>query len=99
NVTGVQTCALPISHISAVEILTPKFDESLWFFRDLLAMREVERIGESVYLRCWDEYETYSIKLTASPNNGVGRTMLRATSSEALHRRVAAIDAAGLGNG
>src|SRR5699024_10015739 len=45
------------------------------------------------------EYETYSIKLTASTNNGVGRTMLRATSPEALHRRVAAIEAAGLGNG
>src|SRR5699024_1444690 len=88
-----------LAHISAVEILTPKFDESLWFFRDLLAMREVERIGESVYLRCWDEYETYSIKLTASTNNGVGRTMLRATSPEALQRRVAAIEAAGLGNG
>src|SRR5690625_2098421 len=88
-----------LAHISAVEILTPKFDESLWFFRDLQAMREVERIGESVYLRCWDEYETYSIKLTASTNNGVGRTMLRAYSFEALQRRVAAIVGAVLGNG
>src|SRR5699024_9844239 len=88
-----------LAHISAVEILTPECAESHWLFRDLLAMREVERISASVYLRCWDEYETYSIKLTASTNNGVGRTMLRATSPEALQRRVAAIEAAGLGNG
>src|SRR5699024_2031854 len=88
-----------LAHISAVEILTPKFDESLWFFRDLLAMSEVERIGESVYLLCLEEYETFSFVLTASTNNGVGRTMLRATSPEALQRRVAAIEAAGLGNG
>src|SRR5690625_7195569 len=81
-----------LAHISAVEILTPTFDESLWFFKDLLAMREVERIGNSVYLRCWDEYENYSIKLTAADTNGVGRTMLRATSPEALARRVAAIE-------
>ena len=32
-----------LAHISAVEILTPKFDESLWFFRDLLAMRVAHR--------------------------------------------------------
>ncbi|NWN88534.1 MAG: VOC family protein [Micrococcaceae bacterium] len=88
-----------LAHISAVEILTPTFDESLWFFNELLAMREVERIGNSAYLRCWDEYETYSIKLTASNTNGVGRTMLRATSPEALERRVAAIEATGLGKG
>ena len=88
-----------LAHISAVEILTPKFDESLWFFKDLLAMREVARIGDSAYLRCWDEYETYSIKLTASDTNGVGRTMLRATSPEALQRRVAAIEDTGYGEG
>ena len=69
-----------LAHISAVEILTPTFDQSLRFFNEMLAMREVERIGNSAYLRCWDEYETYSIKLTASETNGVGRTMLRATS-------------------
>ena len=88
-----------LAHISAVEILTPKFEESLWFFKDLLAMREVARIGDSAYLRCWDEYETYSIKLTASDTNGVGRTMLRATSPEALQRRVAAIEDTGYGEG
>src|SRR5699024_12049627 len=88
-----------LAHISAVEILTPTFDESLRFFNEMLGMREVERIGNSAYLRCWDEYETYSIKLTASETNGVGRTMLRATSPEALERRVAAIEATGLGKG
>ena len=88
-----------LAHISAVEILTPTFDQSLRFFNEMLAMREVERIGNSAYLRCWDEYETYSIKLTASETNGVGRTMLRATSPEALERRVAAIEATGLGKG
>ena len=88
-----------LAHISAVEILTPKFDESLWFFKDLLAMREVDRIGNSVYLRCWDEYETYSIKLTDAATNGVGRTMLRTTSQDALERRVAAVEQTGLGRG
>ena len=61
-----------VSHLGAVELYTPKFEESLHFFTDLLSMREVARIGDSAYLRCWDEYELYSIKLTASHTNGVG---------------------------
>ena len=88
-----------IAHLGAVELFTPKFEESLWFFRDLLAMREVARIGNSAYLRCWDEYQLYTIKLTASDTNGVGRSLYRASSEEALERRVAAIEAAGLGHG
>ncbi|MGO3153313.1 MAG: VOC family protein [Galactobacter sp.] len=88
-----------IAHIGAVELFTPKFEESLHFFRDLLAMKEVDRIGDSAYLRCWDEYELYTIKLTASHTNGVGRTLFRTTSQEALERRVAEIEATGLGHG
>src|SRR5699024_2177594 len=87
-----------VSHLGAVELFTPVFEESLSFFTDLLAMKEVARIGDSSYLRCWDEYEFYTIKLTASHTNGVGRTLYRASSQEALDRRVAAIEASGLGH-
>lgn len=88
-----------LSHMGAIELFTPKFEESLWFFKDLCAMREVARIGDSAYLRCWDEYQNYSIKLTASDTNGVGRTLYRASSEQALQRRVAAIEKSGLGHG
>src|SRR5688572_20885407 len=88
-----------VAHLGNVELLTPTFDKSLWFFRDLLAMRIVAQEGDSVYLRTWDEYELYTIKLTASDDAGVGRTSFRASSQEALERRVAAIDELGLGIG
>ena len=64
--------AFDVAHIGNIELLTPKFDESLWFFRDLLAMRVVEEAEGSVYLRTWDEYQRYTIKLTASDAAGVG---------------------------
>ena len=88
-----------VAHIGSVELLTPTFDKSLWFFRDLLAMRVVAEHGDSVFLRTWDEYELYTIKLTASADAGVGRTTFRAISQEALERRVAAIESTGLGEG
>jgi catechol 2,3-dioxygenase len=88
-----------LAHLGAVELYTPKFEESLHFFRDICAMREVARVGDSAYLRCWDEYQLYTLKLTASDTNGVGRTLFRASSLEALERRVAAIEKTGLGHG
>ena len=76
-----------LAHLGAVELFTPRFEESLRFFRDICAMREVARIGDSAYLRCWDEYQLYTLKLTASDTNGVGRTLYRASSPQALERR------------
>ena len=63
-----------VAHLGNVELLTPNFDKSLWFFQDLLAMRVVAEEGDSVFLRTWDEYQQYTIKLTASADAGVGRT-------------------------
>ncbi|HEU4755580.1 MAG TPA: catechol 2,3-dioxygenase, partial [Agromyces sp.] len=88
-----------VAHLGNVELLTPTFEKSLWFFRDLLAMRVVAEDAESVFLRTWDEYQLYTIKLTASADAGVGRTTFRTTSQEALDRRVAAIEQTGLGIG
>ena len=88
-----------MAHLGAVELFTPKFEESLHFFTELLAMREVARIGDSAYLRTWDEYQLYTVKLTKSHTNGVGRSLYRVTSPEALERRVAAIEKTGLGLG
>src|SRR5690606_18563242 len=48
-----------LAHLGGIELYTPKFEESLHFFRDICAMREVARVGDSSYLRCWDEYQLY----------------------------------------
>lgn len=51
--SNVQEPILDVAHLGHVELLTPKPEESLWFFRDVLSMQEVAREGQSVYLRCW----------------------------------------------
>ncbi|TDY50660.1 catechol 2,3-dioxygenase [Alicyclobacillus sacchari] len=85
-----------VAHVGHVELLTPKPDESLWFFREILGMEEVARQGQSVYLRCFGDYERYSVKLTESERAGVGHTALRTVSEAALERRVQAITEAGV---
>src|SRR4051812_5294941 len=88
-----------IAHVSAVELFTPVLDDTVRFFTEQMAMEVVDRRGSSVYLHTWDDYERFSLKLTAAPTSGIGRLWLRARSPEALERRVAAIEKAGLGEG
>jgi catechol 2,3-dioxygenase len=84
-----------LAHLGHMELLTPKPDESLKFFVDVMGMTISGRKGESVYLRGWDDYERYSLKLTASKTSGMEHMALRARSPQALERRVAALKGSG----
>jgi catechol 2,3-dioxygenase len=88
-----------IAHLAHVEMLTPKPEESLWFFVEVMGMTESARRGDSVYLRGWDDYEHHTLKLTASKTSGMGHMAFRATSPQALERRVAALESSGRGIG
>ena len=88
-----------LAHLAHVEILTPKPEESLRFFVDIMGMTASGKEGNSVYLRGWDDYEFHTLKLTASNAAGMGHMAFRATSPEALNHRVAVIEASGLGKG
>ena len=80
-----------IAHLAHVELLTDKPEESLDFFVRYLGLTDNGSVGDSVFLHAWDDYENTTIKLTAAPRPGVGRTNFRASTPEALQRRVAAI--------
>jgi catechol 2,3-dioxygenase len=88
-----------VAHIAHAELLTPTPDESLRFFVDVLGMEEEGRDGQSVLLRGWGDYLRYSLKLSEAPKAGLGHVALRAWSPDALERRVAAVEATGLGTG
>jgi catechol 2,3-dioxygenase len=88
-----------IAHLGAVELLTPKLDRSLWYFRDVLGMEVVHTAGPSVYLRGYGDYAASTLKLTAAAQPGVGCISWRTVSPEALARRARAIEAAGLAEG
>ena len=42
-----------VAQLAHVELLTPKPDDTLWFFKELLGMEESGRQGQSVYLRAY----------------------------------------------
>lgn len=88
-----------VAHLANVELYTKDIEGSLWFFKELLGMREVDRQGDSVYLRCYEDPYRHSLKLTPRDEPGLGHVGWRATSADAFERRVQALDKAGVGLG
>ncbi len=88
-----------IAHLGRVELLTPKPEQSLLYFNELLGMEPVHFNDGSVYLRGYGDYAASTLKLTESDAAGVGCISWRTVSYDALLRRAEAIDATGLGLG
>lgn len=98
-VTEARESIQDVAHLGHVELLTPKPDESLSFFKDIMGMQETMRQGQSVYLRAWGDYDRYTLKLTEADQAGLGHIGLRTFSPQALDRRVEALDSTGRGKG
>ncbi|MFA7416888.1 MAG: VOC family protein [Rhizobium sp.] len=84
-----------IAHLAHVEMFTDRFEESLDFFTRVYGLKLSGQDETSAYLRAWDDYEYCSLKLTRSHTTGVGHIAYRASSPQALERRVKAIEASG----
>lgn len=87
---------MDVAHLGHVELLTPRFEASRRFFTEVMGMVESGQQGDSVFLRGWDDYETFSLQLTASTTSGLGHAGWRTRSPQALARRVAALRADGV---
>jgi len=88
-----------LAHLAHVELLTPKLDDSIRFFTEILGMSISEIKEDSAYLRAYDDYEHHSLKLTAHKHSGIGHFAWRTRSQESLENRAKAIEAKGLGIG
>ena len=88
-----------IAHLGHTEILTPRPDESLWFFKEALGMEEAARQGQSVYLRAFGDFDHNTLKLTEAETAGLGHIGWRTYSPQALDRRVQALEKSGYERG
>jgi catechol 2,3-dioxygenase len=88
-----------LSHLAHAEILTPKLEASVKFFKDLMGLEETSRSGQSVYLRCWGEYYHHSIVLTEASQPALGHIGWRTDGPEELEIAVQQIEASGRGEG
>ena len=72
-----------VAQLGHFEILSPKPEESVWFFREILGMEETDRQGQSVYMRAWGDYDHNTLKITEANQAGLGHVGWRAWSPQA----------------
>jgi catechol 2,3-dioxygenase len=84
-----------LAHLGHHAIFTPSFDETVRYFVDLLGMDVVHRDGDTAYLRSFGDYEVWGLKVTRRDIPGLEYVGWRTTSSAALARRVAWLEANG----
>src|SRR4051794_36215869 len=88
-----------VAELTHMEIYTPNPDGTLWFFKEILGMIETGREGQSVYLRAYEDAYQHSLKITERNEPGLGHMSFRASSKNALERRVKDLEKSGYGKG
>jgi len=88
-----------IAQLVSVALYSPKPDETVAFFHDMLGREISHREGQSVYLRAYEDYYQYTLKITESKEAGLEEVTWRASSPDALDTLAARIEPTGLGVG
>ena len=88
-----------VAQLAHAELFTPKMDETLWFFKDVLGMYQVAREGQSVYLKAYEDFYHHSLKLTKADQPGLGHVAWRTSSKEVLEETAKHLEKIGLGEG
>lgn len=90
---------LDTAQLVSVALYSPKPDETVQFFYEMLGMEISHREGQSVYMRAYEDFYQYSLKITERDQPGVEEITWRAKSSEALDRIANGLKDSGTGIG
>jgi catechol 2,3-dioxygenase len=88
-----------ISQLAHVQVITPRIEQSLDFYKNVLGLEESGREGNIVRLRGWGEHFFHSLELVEGKEPGLGFIGWRAQGPEQLAAAVKRIEAAGVGLG
>jgi catechol 2,3-dioxygenase len=93
------TMPLDTAQLVSLALYSPRPEETVSFFYDMLGMEISHREGQSVYMRAYEDFYQYTLKVTERDQPGMEEVTWRARSPEALNRIVAALGKTGLGKG
>lgn len=92
--------ALPLlSQLAHVELITPKPEESLRFWKETVGLEESSSVGSSVYLRAWGDRFHHTLQLTEGPEVALGHIGWRAAGKSELDVAVGRLEELGVGEG
>ena len=73
-----------LAKLGHVAFETPDLEESLWFFRDLMGLKVVERDGDTAHLCAMRDFEHHTMSLTEGERGGVDHIGWRAADPESV---------------
>lgn len=88
-----------LSQLAHVELTTPRFEESLEFWTEVVGLETTARVGNSAYLRAWGDRFHHTLQLTEGTETGLRHIGWRAAGPEALEQAAARLQDAGAGEG
>jgi len=84
-----------IAKLGHVALATPELERSVWFFRDVVGLDEVERRDGVVYLRGWGDWEHHSLSLREG-ETGVDHIAWRTRAADHVEAFADRLTAAGV---
>lgn len=85
-----------LGHLTSLEITSPDVAASAAFYEQRFGMRVVDRVGETVFLRCWGDYYRYSLVIGPGPDASLANMTWRTSSERALDELAARVEGAGV---
>jgi catechol 2,3-dioxygenase len=73
-----------VLRLSHVDITVTDLDLATAYYTEVIGMLEVQRSADSVYLKCWDEADHHSLRLTYAPRVGFDLMSFRVERSDDL---------------
>jgi biphenyl-2,3-diol 1,2-dioxygenase len=84
---------IKVGHLA---LITQDMEQSMWFWRDVVGLEEVDQQGDTVFLRAWGELEHHSLSLTPGHTSRVDHVAWRVGDPEGLSRLAGELAASGI---
>lgn len=75
-----------VTKVGHVALTTPDMERSTWFWRDVVGLEEVDRHGDTLFLRAWGEFEHHSLSLSPGSAGAVDHIGWRTRGPEDVAR-------------
>ena len=69
-----------VLRLGRVELKVLDLDKSVEYYTKVIGLEVTGRVGDSVYLKAWDEYDHHSVILTKSKSAGVAHIAFKVES-------------------
>jgi catechol 2,3-dioxygenase len=73
-----------VMRMGRVELKVLDLDRSVDYYTNVIGLEETGRVGDSVYLKAWDEYDHHSVILTKSKTAGVAHIAFKVETIDDL---------------